>query len=304
MASFVSVGQSSLVVPARALARHAAYLLLIAIALAGGRLLLQPARSGPQLADASNAALRSAVAARARAMTDVAGAAQATAEHIDERIASMRRALVRDAAQPLAASLSLQGPAQIAERLERRYERALRLEIGRQQVDYLLRVRAWAAGAAGGADTARKHEQLRAAVIRTYLDYMSLKSALAQLHPIARIKFSFAAWQAQAQQRRQLDAAWLAFDDAYVALAAQESAELQQGTPTAPPVFVLDDVAIDNATAPLAARLAQVRAVVASHWLTACATPVLQQLPLALALLLAALLLPSLALRWRPLQTA
>lgn len=307
MAFFVTAGQSWLASPGRALARHAGYLLLLAIALAGGRVLLQPAGSRPQpaaLVEPSSDAIRTALAARARAsVVDAAGAAQALPERIDERIASLRRALLQDAARPSAPGLALQGPAQIAERLERRYERALRLEIGRQQVDYLLRVRAWTAGAAGQGDTVRKHEQLRDAVIRTYLDYMSLKSVLAQLHSIEHVRISVAAWQAQVQQRRQFDAAWRAFDDAYVALAAQESADLQQGTPTAPPVFVLDDAALDNATAALAARLAQVRAVVASDWLAACALPVLRQLPLALALMLAALL-ASLTVRWRPLQTA
>lgn len=287
--------------------RYAVCLTVLAVVLAGGRSVLQPgrARVPAGAADAglvtraststsTSGSLSAGAGAgadhddeRARlaslARSDAAGVAMLSPGQIGERIDALRRSLVQEASRVPAPSA---GTAQFAGRLAARYGRALRLEIGRQQLEYLLRVRAWVEGAANRDDALTQRELLHAEYVRTFEVYTRLKNAMEQMRPIDRLRLSLVARATLAEQRRELAGALLAFNEAWEAFEAHASLVRQSGSVTGPPPFVLDDAAIDAATAMLANRLAQVRLMADYDPLARYVTPVLRQLPLALALLL------------------
>lgn len=278
---------------ARLLGRYAVALIVLTVVLAWTRPQWQGA-GAPAAAPLALAATDGASAEddRARltslARSNAARVATLSVAQLNERIATLRRSLLQDAARPSLLSMPLHGTAQITERLAERYRRALRLEIGRQELDHLLRVRAWVDSATSRDDVLRQRDQLRAEYLRTYQIYQQLQQAQQQMRTIERLRMSVLARTTLADQRRALASALQAFNEAAEAFEATQSVvrhidQLEQAPP-----FVLDETAIEAVTGALAIRLEQVRAVTAARPLARLGPPLLAQLPLALAILLAA----------------
>lgn len=278
----------------RSIGRYLLALLMIALILAAGHFLLEQGRtlrqSSAELASL-NLAEDLASGARARLIDQVhQRAGQAAGEslaQIDQRILLQRGTLASD-------TLAVPVPADaVTARLFTHALLPVQKELARQELTYLLRLRAYLVAVSSRQVQQRALEMRRREHVAAYAQYQDLKNKKQALGTLSQ------AWMENrlpldddlSSLQRRLDHAASVSNSAAHAYQEQQAAIRQLGELAGPAVLRVDQDALDAANAQWTARLAQGRAAVDANWIARLGTPVLRQLPLAFAILLSGLLI-------------
>lgn len=282
---------SALASLSRLIGRSLLSLLVIAAILAAGHFLIEQGRtlrqSSADLASLRRAAdtageTRALLVAQARSRSRQA-AADSLAQ-IDHRIAVQEQLLASGQFAPV----TLPSADPLTERLLASVSAPLQKAVARQELDFLLRLRAWLGAAASRNGQRAILAQRRREHADAYAEYARLQAQKAALGEATQ------AWMASrlplddrwSRLQRQIDRAAAASNQAHANYTQQQAAIRQLGELASAPVFSIDDGALDAAIAPLTTRLDAARAAVSDNWLARFGTPVLRQMPLALAILL------------------
>jgi len=275
--------QSALVPLIRFTIRGLLSLLVIAVILAGGRFLLDEGRvwrsSQGDLQTLTSAAAN--VAAYREEMHGLVTARMTQARkeslaQIDRRIVEVRArqehyAALRDTS---AFSLPLAGPNKFAERLTARFQGAVMAEVLRQELAYLQQLKGMIASQRAAAE--RDYKRARAKLLAGQQEWNNLSpvDVFRLQHP------PLVGGELQALRER------LTRDQADY-IRARTAYEDQAKSPVVqPPVFAVDQHALDAVTQDLASRLAQARTAVTANWFARYVSPVLHVLPVALVVVL------------------
>lgn len=172
------------------------------------------------------------------------------------------------------------------------YQRQVKVEIARQELGYLQRLRAYLIAASGQAAAYREFTKSAIIFNAARARLLQLQDERAKLTPVDALRITLPVIMgkklgALSTQIAQAEQAYKLAQDDYqkqVKNVAHISALAQR------PVFSLDIAAIEAVTRDLAERVAQSRAAVSGNWLSRLGGPVLAVLPVALLVLLSSFL--------------
>lgn len=226
----------------------------------------------------------------------VAGYRQASIDTMDGRISALKITLAASELANTAPLLTLPLPqsSQVADRVLVYFKDKLTNEMARQELHYLQRLRTYVAIELDQKAGTQKLEQLRREHVQIYTAYVENMRARQQLTwpdsmwikiPLIRLDIPHLNALEMEHQR-------LLSSNAQAAAAYQDQhkALLRIKTIAQSPEFLINQVGIIGASAPLREARAKAQAVVAQDWGSRLLKPILDMLPMALLILLLAIL--------------